>query len=191
MFHQLTNAQIAIAVIVLVVVFIVVGDYFRRRKAKTTVFRNRFGTEYDRAVQVHGSSEMAEANLAFRENRVHAMKIHELGVTERERFVTQWQILQSRFVDHPESSVTEADDLIAALLEAKGYPKASFDDRAADVSVLHPRIMENYRAAHAIAVRPYRGETSTETLRTALTQFRAIFDEILQPDFLHQQGSVA
>jgi hypothetical protein len=191
MFHQLTNAQLLITVAVLIVVVIVVGDYFRRRKAKTSVLRNRFGTEYDHAVRVHGSSETAEANLAFRENRVHAMKIHELDAAERERFVAQWQILQSRFVDHPEASVTEADDLIAALLEAKGYPKENFDDRAADLSVLHPRAMENYRAAHAIAVRPYRGETSTETLRTALTQYHAIFDEILQPDFLHQQGSVA
>jgi hypothetical protein len=191
MFHQFTNTQIAIAVTVLVLVAIFVAEYFRRRKARTAVLRNRFGTEYDRAVQVHGSLETAEANLAFREERVHAMKIHELGAPERERFTTQWQTLQSRFLDHPESAVTEADDLIAALLEAKGYPKASFDDRAADVSVLHPRVMENYRAAHAIAVRPYRGETSTETLRTALIQYRAIFDELLHPDFLHQQGSVA
>ena len=191
MFHYFTNNQLIIAATVLVLVVIVVAEYFRRRKARTAVLRNRFGTEYDHAVQVHGSSETAEANLAFRENRVHSMKIQELGATEQERFVTQWQTLQSRFVDHPEASVTEADDLIAALLEAKGYPKESFDERAADVSVLHPRVMESYRAAHAIAVRPYRGETSTETLRTALTQFRAIFDEILQPDFLHQQGSIA
>ena len=85
-----------------------------------------------------------------------ALKIRELGATERERFVAEWQTVQSRFVDHPKAAVTEADDLIAALLEARGYPKDSFEQRAADVSVTYPRVMENYRVAHAIAVRPGR-----------------------------------
>ena len=180
MFHQLTNAELFIALAVLVVAVIVVGDYLRRRKAKTAAFRNRFGTEYDRAVREHGSSNKAEANLADRESRVHALNIRELGAPARERFVTQWQTVQSRFLDHPEAAVTEADDLIAALLESLGYPKDSFDQRAADVSVTYPRVMENYRAAHAIAVLPYRAEESTEKLRTALIQYRAIFDEIVQ-----------
>jgi len=180
MFHQVTNAELFIALAVLVVAVIVVGDYFRRRKAKTAAFRNRFGSEYDRAVLEHGSSHKAEANLANRESRVHALNIRELGAAARERFITQWQTVQSRFLDHPEAAVTEADDLIAALLESLGYPKDSFDQRAADVSVTHPRVMENYRAAHAIAVLPYRAEDSTEKLRTALIQFRAIFDELVQ-----------
>jgi hypothetical protein len=180
MFHQLTNAQIFIAVGVLVVVAIVVGDYLRRRKARTAAFRNRFGSEYDRAIQEHGSSSKAEADLADRESRVHALNIRELGAPARERFITKWQTVQSRFLDHPEAAVTEADDLIAALLESLGYPKDGFDQRAADVSVTYPRVMENYCAAHAIAVLPYRAEESTEKLRTALIQFRAIFDELVQ-----------
>src|SRR5208283_631100 len=180
MFHQLTNAQLFIALAVLVVVVVVVGDYLRRRKAKTTAFRNRFGTEYDRAVLEHGSSHKAEAKLADRETRVEALKIRELGATERERFVAEWQTVQSRFVDHPKAAVTEADDLIAALLEARGYPKDSFEQRAADVSVTYPRVMENYRVAHAIAVRPGRADASTEKFRTAMIQYRTIFDEIVQ-----------
>ncbi len=180
MFHQFTNAQVFIALAVLVVVVIVVGDYLRRRKARTAAFRNRFGSEYDRAVVEHGSSHKAEANLADRESRVHALNIRELGAPARERFIAQWQTVQSRFLDHPEAAVTEADDLIAALLESLGYPKDGFDQRAADVSVTYPRVMENYRAAHAIAVLPYRAEESTEKLRTALIQFRAIFEELVQ-----------
>ena len=191
MSYHFTNAQIMIAVTVLVLVVIAVGEYLRRRKAKTAALRNRFGTEYDRAVQEHGSSNKAEANLDDRESRVHALQIRELGAIERGRFATEWQTVQSRFLDHPEAAVTEADDLIAALLEAKGYPKGSFDQRAADVPVLHPRVMENYRAAHAIAVLPYRGEGSTENLRTAMIQFRAIFNELLQVDLPVQQSSAA
>ena len=101
-------------------------------------FRNRFGSEYDRAVLKHGSPRKAEAKLADRETRVEALKIRDLGVTERDRFVAEWHTVQSRFVDHPKAAVTEADDLINALLEARGYPRASFEQRAADLSVTLP-----------------------------------------------------
>src|SRR5208282_3749331 len=133
---------IAAVLFVAVVVIAAVAAYLHHRKAKTAALRNRFGTEYDRAVLEHGSSHKAEAKLADRETRVEALKIRELGATERERFVAEWQTVQSRFVDHPKAAVTEADDLIAALLEARGYPKDSFEQRAADVSVTYPRMME-------------------------------------------------
>jgi hypothetical protein len=180
MFHQVTNAQLFIALAILVVLVIVVGDYLRRRKARTAAFRNRFGSEYDRAVREHGSSHKAEANLAGRESRVHALNIRELGAPARERFVAEWQTVQSRFLDHPGAAVTEADELIAALLEARGYPKDNFDQRAADVSVTYPRVMENYRTAHAIAVGTQGAEASTEEFRIAMIQFRAIFEELVQ-----------
>jgi hypothetical protein len=191
MFHQLTNAQLFVAIAVLVVVIIVVGDYIRRRKAKTAAFRKRFGSEYERAVLVHGSSNEAEEQLAVRESRVHALQIRDLGTAEQARFAAEWQTVQARFLDHPEAAVTEADDLIAAVLEARGYPKDNFEQRAADVSVLYPGVMENYRAAHAMAVRPYRGETSTEQLRTALIQYRAIFDQIVQAQSPQEKKSAA
>jgi hypothetical protein len=181
MLNQFTNTQIIVAAVVLLaVVVIAVAAYLQHRKTRTAALRNRFGSEYDRAVLEHGSSRKAEVKLANRETRVEAMKIRDLGATERERFVAEWQTVQSRFVDHPKAAVTEADDLIAALLEARGYPKDSFEQRAADVSVTYPRVMENYRVANAIAVRPGRADASTEELRTAMIQYRAIFDELVQ-----------
>ncbi len=191
MLHQFTNTQLIIAGTVLALVIIFVAEYLRRRKAKTASLRNRFGSEYDRAVLEHGSLDTAEANLSDRESRVHALKIRELGVSERGRFVAEWQTVQSRFLDHPQAAVTEADDLINALLEARGYPKDSFDQRVADVSVLYPGMVESYRAAHAIAVRPYRGEENTEKLRTAMIQYRAIFDEIVQAQSPQEKKSAA
>jgi hypothetical protein len=190
--YEFTNTQLIVAAVVLVVVLaIAVAVYLQHRKAKTAAFRNRFGSEYDRAVLEHGSPRKAEAKLADRETRVDALKIRELGATERERFVGEWQTVQSRFVDHPKAAVIEADDLIAALLEARGYPKDSFEQRAADVSVSYPRVMENYRVAHAIAVRPGRAEASTEELRTAMIQYRAIFDELVQAQMLRENKSAA
>lgn len=181
MLYHFTYTQLIVAAVVLaILVVIAVAAYLQHRKAKTAAFRNRFGSEYDRAVLEHGSSQKAEAKLADRETRVETLKIRDLGATERERFVSEWQTVQSRFVDHPRAAVTEADDLIAALLEARGYPKDSFEQRAADVSVTYPRVMENYRVAHAIAVRPSQTEASTEELRIAMIQYRAIFDELAQ-----------
>ena len=191
MFYHFTISQLTIAAIVFVVVAIAVVEYFKRRKVKTVALRNRFGSEYDRAILEHGSSRKAEAKLADRETRVEALKIRELGATERERFIAEWQTVQSRFLDHPAAAVTEADDLIAALLEARGYPKDTFEQRAADVSVTYPRVMEDYRVAHAIAVRPHRTEASTEELRTAMIQYRAIFDELVQAQNLQEKRSAA
>jgi hypothetical protein len=184
MFYHFTNAQLISAVVVLIfLVFVAVVGFVHRRGTRTRAFRNRFGSEYDRAVLEHGSSRKAEAKLADRETRVDALKIRELGVAERERFVAKWQTVQSRFVDHPEAAVTEADDLIAALLEARGYPQANFEQRAADVSVHFPRVMEDYRRAHSIAVRLGQVEATTEEQRTAMIQYRAIFDDLLRtPD---------
>jgi hypothetical protein len=154
MLYHFTNTQLISAVVVLIfLVFVAVVGFVHRRATRTRAFRNRFGSEYDRAVLEHGSSRKAEAKLADREARMDALKIRELGAANRERFVAEWQTVQSRFVDHPKAAVTEADDLIAALLEARGYPQANFEQRAADVSVHYPRVMEDYRRAHSIAVR--------------------------------------
>jgi hypothetical protein len=179
--YYFTSTQLIVAAVVLVVVVVIaVAAFVQYRRRRTLAFRNRFGTEYDRAVLTHGSSHKAEAKLADRETRVEALKIRELGVTERDRFVAEWHAVQSRFVDHPKAAVTEADDLINALLEARGYPQAEFEQRAADISVHYPRVMENYRGAHAIAARLASDEATTEELRTAIIQYRAIFDDLVQ-----------
>jgi hypothetical protein len=190
--YHFTDTQLITAAVVLVVLIIVaLVGFEHRRKNRTQSLRNRFGTEYDRAVVEHGSPRKAEAKLAERETRVNALNIRELGSTERERFIAEWQTVQSRFVDHPKAAVTEADDVIAALLEARGFPKDNFEQRAADISVSYPGVMENYRVAHSIAVRPGRTEASTEELRTAMIQYRSIFDELVQAQKLQEKKSAA
>jgi hypothetical protein len=181
MFSHFTNTQLIVGAIVLVVVIcVVVAAYVAHRKTRTLAFRNRFGSEYDRALVSHGSPREAEAKLADRETRVKALELRNLSVTERERFVAEWHTVQSRFVDHPTSAVTEADELVSALLVARGYPQSDFEQRAADVSVTYPRVMENYRLGHGVAVRTGKAEATTEELRTAMIQYRAIFDELVQ-----------
>lgn len=171
---------IALVVIVVLVVVVAIVLYERKRKNTTLGLKNRFGPEYDRAVKQHGSERKAEAKLADRETRVDLLKIRDLDMVERERYLTEWQTVQSRFVDYPKGAVTEADELVSSLMQTRGYPVADFDQRAADVSVDHPRVVENYRSAHAIALRLGRGEANTEELRTAMIHYRSLFDELAQ-----------
>jgi hypothetical protein len=172
--------QLIVVVCVLVVVGIAVSAFIALRRTRTRKLRNRFGSEYDRAVVTHGSSRHAESKLADREARVEAFDIRELGTAERDRFVAEWLTVQSRFVDHPKAAVTEADDLVNSLLEARGYPPANFEQRAADVSVNYPRVMDNYRFAHKIAAHIGGSDVTTEELRNAMIQYRSIFDELVQ-----------
>ncbi len=168
------------AVAVIVAIVVIAWLYGRRRRATSAGLRERFGPEYERAVQQHGSERKAELKLADREKRVEKLNIRDLDATERERFSSEWQLVQSRFVDYPKGAVTEADELVSSLMKARGYPVADFDQRAADISVDHPRVVENYRSAHGIALQLGRGEATTEELRTAMIHYRSLFEELVQ-----------
>ena len=171
---------IAYTVAALLVIVVAVALYVRKRKHTTAELHQRFGPEYDRVVRQHGSERKAEAKLADRETRVEMLKIRDLDLAEREGYLSRWQAVQSRFVDYPKGAVTEADELVCSLMQTRGYPVTDFDQRAADVSVDHPRVVENYRSAHDIALRLGRGEASTEDLRTAMIHYRSLFDELVQ-----------
>jgi len=88
--------------------------------------------------------------------------------------------VQTHFVDDPRGSVSAADELVTRVMQARGYPMSDFEQRAADISVDHPRVVDNYRAAHEIALRHRRGEATTEDLRNAIIYYRSLFDELLQ-----------
>jgi hypothetical protein len=179
-FNLMDPRVIALAIAVVLLIVVAVALYLRKRRYTTAKLRDRFGPEYERAVQQHGSERKAEAKLADRETRVELLKIRDLEPTERERYLAHWQAAQSRFVDYPKGAVTEADELVCSLMQTRGYPVTDFDQRAADISVDHPRVVENYRSAHSIALRLGRGEASTEELRTAMIHYRSLFDELVQ-----------
>jgi hypothetical protein len=174
---------IALAVLVVVIIAVLVVLYVRKRRNTTAVLRKKFGPEYDRAVLVHGAGRKAEAKLEDREKRVEKLNIRDLDPIEHERFSTRWESVQCRFVDSPKGAVTEADDLVSSLMKARGYPVSDFDQRAADISVDHPRVVENYRSAHEIALRVAKvgkDEATTEELRTAMIHYRSLFEELVQ-----------
>jgi len=150
----------------------------RRRSAR---LRTRFGPEYDRLVAETGSEAKAERILEQREERSRKIIIRPLPVEDREHFEQAWRNLQARFVDAPGEAVIEADRLLQQLMAQRGYPTGDFEQQADDVSVDHPRVVQNYRAAHAIAERQREGQASTEDLREAVVQYRALYEELLSP----------
>jgi Asp-tRNA(Asn)/Glu-tRNA(Gln) amidotransferase A subunit family amidase len=180
--RQLMNPTVmALSAVVILAVAVFAWIIVRgRRRTTTATLRQRFGPEYERAVGEHGSERQAEAQLAARQKRVDTLKIRDLDPATREEFSGQWKALQSRFVDDPKAAITEADALVSAVMQARGYPVADFTQRAADISVDHPRVVANYRSAHEIALRLEQGAASTEDLRTAMIHYRSLFEELIQ-----------
>jgi hypothetical protein len=170
----------AAAVIVAVIVVIAIAAvflFFRNRRRQR--LKEHFGPEYDRAVRERGNPAKAETELLNREKRVHSFSIKALTPATRDRFAEEWSAVQHRFVDDPALAVTEADSLVNRLMVARGYPMTDFEQRAADVSVTYPEVVQNYRSARAIVLRHGRGEAGTEDLRQAMVYYRSLFDELL------------
>jgi hypothetical protein len=176
---ELTTNQIiaVVAVVMLVVIALIVWVFNRRR---TERLRAQFGPEYDRTVaEVGGRRSTAEARLAERSERVHKLDIRPLDSAERAHFVEEWGRVQGHFVDAPAGAVAEADQLLGDVMATCGYPVGDFEQRAADISVDHPVVTQNYRAAHEIALHQAGGQASTEELRRAMIHYRALFDKLV------------
>jgi hypothetical protein len=171
---------IALAVVVIAVIAVLSWLYVRKQRTTTAGLRQKFGPEYERAVLKHGSERKAEAQLVDREKRVEKLNLRDLDPMERERFSTRWDAIQSRFIDSPKGAVTEADDLVSSLMKTRGYPVSDFDQRASDISVDHPRVVENYRSAHKIELRVGKDAATTEDLRAAMIYYRSLFEELVQ-----------
>jgi hypothetical protein len=190
-FNLLDPKLIALAAAVILIVAAFAWLYVRKRRSTSADLRQKFGPEYERAVLAHGSERKAEAKLADREKRVEKLNVRDLDPLEHDDFSKRWAAVQSRFVDSPKGAVTEADDLISSVMKARGYPVSDFDQRAADISVDHPRVVENYRSAHEIALRVGKDQASTEELRTAMIHYRDLFEELVQTPVAVERKEVA
>jgi hypothetical protein len=171
------KAVIALMILIAVIVIAAIIAFFRARRSR--LLKERFGPEYDRTVRYRGNASKAEADLLHREKRVHSFPIKALAPAAREQFAEEWSAAQRRFVDDPALAVTEADSLVNRVMMARGYPMADFEQRAADVSVTYPDVVQNYRSARAIVVRHARGEAGTEDLRQAMVHYRSLLVELL------------
>jgi hypothetical protein len=173
-----TWVWIAIAAVAAVVVLGVLWGAARTRRTRS--LQDRFGREYDRTVEHAGDRREAERELRGREKRHEELELRPLAPEARDRYVEEWRMTQGRFVDDPKGAVTDADTLVQRVMNDRGYPVDDFEQRAADISVEHPELVEKYRTAHGIAQASERGEASTEDLRHSVRHYRALFVELLE-----------
>jgi hypothetical protein len=169
---------VAIIIIVAVVVVAALAFMFSR-KQRSEHLQDQFGPEYERVVADTGSRHDAEQELATREKRRSALDIRPLERDVRDDYAAAWDHVQAGFVDSPNDAVGDADRLVHQVMRDRGYPVDEFDQRAADISVDHPEVVSDYRAAHAISVRNDEGDASTEDLRQAMVHYRSLFDDLL------------
>jgi hypothetical protein len=170
---------VAILIILLVVVLVVLAARRNRRRAQ---LRERFGPEYDLAVQRGKDRRAVEQRLEALAERRDALEIRDVAVQEHERFAQQWADVQGRFVDDPGQTVADADALVNAVLRSRGYPVESFDDRIALVATDHQDIVESYRSAHDTFAEHLRGGSGeTEQLRQAFLRYREVFGRLNRP----------
>jgi hypothetical protein len=177
---DITPTQMAIAVAVIAGLVVAISLLIYARKRRTQRLIEQFGApEYDRVMMDEGNREKAETALGRRADRVESLNIRQLSPADRARFIESWRTVQARFVDGPGGAVAEADQLLGDVMSTRGYPVSNFEQRAADISVHHPLVLQNYRAAHEIAIRQTHGQASTEELRQAMIHYRTLFDDLI------------
>ena len=171
-------------IVIAVVLILLVGGigWAVTRQRRSTRLREQFGPEYDRTVGLTDSRREAESELAARRERRAGLDIQPLTASSRARYAEAWRGVQSGFVDDPAASLIEADRLVLIVMRERGYPVDDFEQRAADISVDHPVVVEHYRAAHAISERTNAQQADTEDMRQGLVHYRALFEDLLGVD---------
>lgn len=183
-----TLAIVLAAIVVIALLATIAFFWWRDRRTKQ--LRSRFGPEYLRTLEEIGNRHEAEVRLTRLEKRVDSFPIRALSPEEKARHVAAWGKVQAEFVDSPGDAVGHADELLGAVMKTRGYPVSDFEQRAADLSVDDPVVVQNYRAAHEIAVKHERGEADTEALRQATIHYRALFAELVEePEMAQAKAS--
>lgn len=168
------TAIIGALIIILAAVAVLGGNARRRRR-----LQERFGPEYDKVVGERSSRRTAEAELAARQRRVRKLRVHDLSDASREKYAARWIEVQERFVDDPPHAISDAQVLVEAVMEERGYPISGYRQAVADLSVAHARVLDHFRSAHEVSDRASAGHVTTEDLRIALLQYRELFDDLL------------
>jgi hypothetical protein len=172
------DTGVVVAIVILVVIAVLLAVFVGQRR-RTQQLQQQFGPEYQRTVARTGDQRAAESQLTERQQRRRELNVVALEPAARTRYLEAWRATQNKFVDDPAGATGEADALVARVMRDRGYPVDDFDQRAADVSVDHPRVAENYRAAHAVSLANAKGLASTDDLRQAFVHYRSLFAELL------------
>lgn len=169
--------MVLVVIIVLLVLALAVAGLVISRRRRSEQLQEHYGSEYGRTLEEAGNKRDAEARLAEREKRHRDLDVRDLTPEERQRYTVSWTSIQQDFVDDPARAVHAADDLVGDIMRTRGYPVDDIEQRAADISVEHPDVVQHYREARA--VRDEGGSADTDRQRNAITSYRSLVTSLL------------
>jgi FtsZ-interacting cell division protein ZipA len=169
-----TTIAVIVAAVAVVAVLLIGVTALRRRR-----LQQRFGPEYDRLAGERDSKLKAESELTGRERRVRGLDIQPLTDSARARYALQWAGIQEQFVDTPADAVASSQLLVVAAMTELGYPADDPDQVLADLSVEHAATLGHFRAAEQTSRNAAAGAASTEDLRLAMINYRAMFRDLV------------
>jgi hypothetical protein len=170
------------AAVVLVITLVMVFVLSVTGRKRTKRLKKHFGPEYERVVDEADDQRAGEEELVARERKRQTLDIVALSQEAQARYAEQWRTVQTAFVDSPSRAVGDADRLVTLVMRERGYPIDDFDQRASDISVDHPDMVEHYRAAHTLHLAQEQGDIGTEAQREAFVHYRALFEKLLETD---------
>ena len=184
---DLTSAQTTwaiIAIVAIVGVLLLIG--FSRRAAarkQSNTLREKFGPEYERAVEESKSRKSAEQMLHERQERVESLHLRDLSASQREHYGQWWNQIQTIFVERPAIALAEAERLTTDLMRDRGYPAITPESQVEELSVRHGHLVQRIRHAQDVA----QHDTSVEAMRDGMLDYRAVVAELLSVDLRSSQ----
>lgn len=170
---------VIVVVVVIILVALAGAGFVIARRRRSQQLQEQFGPEYDKVLENSESKGDAESTLAARKKRHDSLELRSLDDSTRQKFRDDWQRIQGGFVDDPGGAVEHADSLVSAIMRERGYPLDDFEQRAADISVANPRVVENYREARRVHDAHRDGSAGTEDLRGAVAAYRNLVEALL------------
>ena len=177
----MSSTQIAVLVAVVVVALLVMAAVAAvlKRRRRSAELRETFGREYERTVEGSGTRRDAERELAERKERHSQLELRPLAPAARQRYLTAWGGVQSRFVDAPVLALSEADALLTRLLSERGFPTDDVQSQEDMLSVEHRHVLDSFRAGHAIEQQNTTHDADTEQVRQGMLHFRQVFEAMV------------
>ncbi|HEV8353968.1 MAG TPA: hypothetical protein VGR24_07200 [bacterium] len=91
-------------------------------------------------------------------------RLRALPAESRDRYISDWDDIESKFVDAPEQAVREAESLVMSMLRERGHPLTERD------------LPQEMKRAHKLG---YSSRDKTEGMRQALLQYRGVMERMM------------
>src|SRR5690348_13065276 len=102
-----------------------------RREYEKRQVRTSFGPEYARVKTEHGGTRAADRELTRRAQMHNKLRLEPISADDQDFYATSWEHVQGGFLDDPVVALSGAEQLIARVLAARGYPASDNGEQLA------------------------------------------------------------